>query len=53
MMLIFYRIKWFFHCLFNLHRQMTVFTNVDTFVGCGDCNLLNDKQGNEYKFTNK
>jgi len=52
-MLILYRIKWFFHCLFRVHRQTTVTTYNDTFVGCADCNLLNDKEGFEYKFTNK
>lgn len=50
-MLIIYRVKWFFHCLFNLHCQMTMWTGSETFVGCDDCKKVNDKHGNEYTYT--
>lgn len=51
-MLFIYRIKWFFHCLFKMHRQMTVTTYDSVLIGCSDCNILNDKEGVEYKLTN-
>lgn len=43
-----YEIKWGFHCLFKFHRQLTVWTTDDKFVGCYECDRLNDKYGNEY-----
>ncbi len=51
-MLIFYKIKWMFHCMFNLHREITIWTsNSEKLVGCYECNKLNDKNGNEYATT--
>lgn len=47
-MLFIYKIKWFFHCLFKFHRQMTVTTQNDKFVGCYECGIVNDKKGNTY-----
>jgi hypothetical protein len=52
-MLFLYRIKWFFHCLIKLHCQATIYTREETFVGCNDCNIFNDKEGRPYKLTDK
>lgn len=48
-MLIFYRVKWFFHCLFRFHRQMTIHTmDGQTMVGCYECGMVNNKEGDTY-----
>lgn len=47
-MLLWYRIKWLFHCGLNLHRQLTIYTAEETMVGCYECNLVNDQHGNTY-----
>jgi hypothetical protein len=49
-MIYLYKIKWYFHCLFNMHRQMTVIdkqNDGEVFVGCFECKTVNDKHGNE------
>lgn len=48
-MLILYWIKWHFHCLFRLHRQMTIWDSAGKkYYGCVECNQANDSEGNTY-----
>lgn len=47
-MLILYRIKWHFHCLFKFHCPMTVNTSDEKMVGCYECGMVQDKHGDKY-----
>lgn len=47
-MLIFYKVKWFAHCLFKLHNRISITTYDGDMVGCHQCSVVQDKHGITY-----